>query len=151
MDAEDFARFQVKGTNPKGLGKRAMTLAMTEGHEAEEAYKRLLIKEGYRGVATEVGGDSGGDYHARMAKAVIGAALNSGLIEKEARSIHALMHAAEEAKRGAIVNTSASANIATKVAIVRNRGWVAVALFGESSLHTFSCHERAGLGVMHLP
>ena len=102
-------------------------------------------------VATEVGGTSDTDFQTKAARAVIGAALNSGLVEKEARSIHALMHATEEAKRGVLVNTASSASLAMTIAIVRNQGWVAVAFYGESSLHVFSCHERVALGVMHLP
>ncbi len=154
MRSAEMVRHDVRKTNgmsPRGLGRRALTLAMTESREDEEEYKTCLMLEGLQCVATEVGGSSDGDYQSKITKAIIGAALNSGVIEKEPRSIHALMHAADEAKRGVIVNLASPVNLATKVAIVRNVGWVAVALYGESSLHVFSGHERVGLGVMHLP
>lgn len=140
-----------ESVTPLGLGRKALLLAMTETDAEEESYRRTLSLQGFRCVATEVGGSSEGDFQQKMARAVIGAALNSGLVEKEPRSVHALVHASEEAKRGLIVNVASSVNLAVKVAIVRNDKWVAVALFGSSSLHSLSCHERVGLGVMHLP
>ena len=145
MDAIDYERLQIKGIGPQGLGRRALQLSMTETKSEEDALKRQFLREGI------VGGTSDTDFQTKAARAVIGAALNSGLVEKEGRSIHALMHATEEAKRGVLVNTASSASLAMKIAIVRNKGWVAVAFYGESSLHVFSCHERVGLGVMHLP
>ena len=151
MDAIDYERLQIKGIGPQGLGRRALQLSMTETKSEEDALKRQFLREGIVAVATEVGGTSDTDFQTKAARAVIGAALNSGLVEKEGRSIHALMHATEEAKRGVLVNTASSASLAMKIAIVRNKGWVAVAFYGESSLPVFSCHERVGLGVMHLP
>lgn len=40
--------------------------------------------------------------------------------------------------------------LALKIAVVRDDGWLAVALFGKSALHYMTNHERAGLGVMHI-
>ena len=86
-----------------------------------------------------------------MNRAVIGASLNSGIIEKTANDIHALIHATEEAKKGILVSvSSSSASLALKIAVVRGSGWLAVALFGKSALHYMTNHERAGLGVMHI-
>ncbi len=151
MDSIDYQRLQIKGTSPQGLGRRALQLAMAQSKAEEDALKRQFLSEGVVAVATEVGGMGDAEFQAKAARAVIGAALNSGLVEKESRSIHALMHATEEAKRGVLVNTASAVSLAMTIAIVRNRGWVAVAFYGESSLHVFSCHERVGLGVMHLP
>lgn len=151
MDRIMGSTFKQDGPSSNGLGRKALLLAMTENDVEEEALKRKLVQQGFRCVATEVGGSTEGDFQLKMTRAVIGAALNSGLVEKEPRSIHALMHASEEAKKGLIVNVASSVNLAMKVAIVRNDKWVAVALFGSSSLHSLSCHERVGLGVMHLP
>lgn len=141
----------IEGVGSHNLGKCALVLAMTESKSEEEECKKALAARGLRCVATEAGGGSERDFQEKMTKAVIGAALNTGLVEKEARSVHALIHAAEEAKRGVFVNTSSAVNVALKIAIVRNQEWVAIALYGESSLHLFSCHERVGLGMMHLP
>ena len=81
---------------------------------------------------------------------MFGAGLNSGLIQKEPHEVHALLHATEEAKRGAIINVSSEANMAVKIAIVRKEHWIAVALFGESAIHPITEHERCGLGIMHI-
>ena len=64
--------------------------------------------------------------------------------------VHALIHAAEEAKHGAIVNTSSESNLAVKIAIVREPHWLAVAMFGESAIHPITSHQRCGLGVMNV-
>ena len=69
---------------------------------------------------------------------------------KEAYQIHAILHAAMEAKQGILVNVSTSANIAINIAIVRKDRWVAVAMFGESAVHHLTNHARAGLGIMHI-
>lgn len=135
----------------RGLGYNALLLALSSTIEEEERLKAVLDGLGLKCVVTETGGNSGGDFQAKTMRAIIGASLNSGLIEKSARTIHALLHAAEEAKKGLLVNSASTTNLAVKIAIVRNQEWVAVALFGESSLHSFSYHERVGLGIMHLP
>ena len=102
-------------------------------------------------VVTEVGGKTSyDDFHEKVNRAVIGASLNSGIIEKTANDIHALIHATEEAKKGILVSVSSSASLALKIAVVRDDGWLAVALFGKSALHYMTNHERAGLGVMHI-
>ena len=99
---------------------------------------------------TETGGKSNQDFQDKIAKSVIGATLNQGVISKESTEIHALFHAVEEAKRGVLVNTTTDTNLALKIAIVRNANWIAVAMFGESAIHPLSSHERCGLGIMHI-
>lgn len=118
MDSIDYERLQIKGIGPQGLGRRALQLVMAQSKTEEDALKRQFLREGIVAVATEVGGTSDTDFQTKAARAVIGAALNSGLVEKEARSIHALMHATEEAKRGVLVNTASSASLAMTIAIV---------------------------------
>ena len=133
-----------------GIGYYAMRLAMTstilEENEIKSAYKAAGIPF----VVTEVGGNTRRDFQEKTSRAVLGAALNAGLIEKKPAQIHALFHATEEAKRGVIVNTSSEANLAVKVAIVRDEDWIAVAFFGESAIHPVTSHERCGLGIMNL-
>lgn len=134
----------------RSVATAAMLLALTRTMDDEEHAKRMLADEEYQFVVTEVGGKSSlAEFQEKTTKAVIGAALNSGLITKSATNFHALLHAADEAKRGILVNV-ASTSLAVKIAIVRDRSWIAVALFGESALHPLTNHERAGLGVMHL-
>lgn len=60
-------------------------------------------------IVTEVGGKTSyDDFHEKVNRAVIGASLNSGIIEKTANDIHALIHATEEAKKGILVSVSSS-------------------------------------------
>lgn len=129
-------------------GTAAMMLALTQTIYDEELAKKLVAKKGLKAVVTEVGGKTSFyDFNERINRAVIGACLNSGLIEKKSNDIHAVIHATEEAKRGLLVSVSTSSSLAMKIAIEH---WIAVALFGKSALHYMTNHERAGLGVMHI-
>ncbi len=139
------------GESIKSVGVAAMLLALTRTLKDEETAKRALTEAGHKFVVTEVGGKTSyDDFHEKVNRAVIGASLNSGIIEKTANDIHALSHATEEAKKGILVSVSSSASLALKIAVVRGSGWLAVALFGKSALHYMTNHERAGLGVMHI-
>ena len=135
----------------RSVATAAMLLALTRTISDEETVKKMLADKGYRFVVTEVGGKSSlTEFQEKTTKAVIGAALNSGIIGKSATNYHALLHATDEAKRGIMVNVASSVSLAVKIAIVRDDSWIAVALFGDSALHPLTNHERAGLGVMHL-
>ena len=139
------------GESIKSVGVAAMLLALTRTLKDEETAKRALTEAGHKFVVTEVGGKTSyDDFHEKVNRAVIGASLNSGIIEKTANDIHDLIHATEEAKKGILVSVSSSASLALKIAVVRGSGWLAVALFGKSALHYMTNHERAGLGVMHI-
>ena len=145
----------LQGESVKSVGVAAMLLALTRTLKDEETAKRALTEVGHKFVVTEVGGKTSYDdfhenFHEKVNRAVIGASLNSGIIEKTANDIHALIHATEEAKKGILVSVSSSASLALKIAVVRDDGWLAVALFGKSALHYMTNHERAGLGVMHI-
>lgn len=134
------------------IGAIAMLLALTRSIYDEERIKSELTKSPeYKFVVTELGGKSTMDeFQEKTTRVVLGACLNSGLIKKQSHEIHAVLHATEEAKRGILVNASTSANLALKIAIVRNNNWVAVAMFGDSAIHHTTNHERAGLGIMHI-
>lgn len=132
-------------------GTAAMLLALTQTIYDEEKVKQIVAKNGFKAVVTEVGGrTSFDDFNEKINRAVIGASLNSGIIQKTTNDIHALIHATEEAKKGILVNVSTSANLAMKIAVARDDTWIAVALFGKSALHYMTNHDRAGLGVMHI-
>ncbi|MCC8060425.1 MAG: HutP family protein [Clostridiales bacterium] len=133
-----------------GIGYCALRLAMARTLTEESELKHKYIAQGYQLVVTEVGGNTKKDFQDKINRAVIGAAMNAGLIEKFPHEIHALMHAAEEAKRGVLINVSSETSLALKVAIVRESHWIAVGIFGESALHPMSGHERGGLGVMNI-
>lgn len=132
-------------------GAVAMLLALTQTLYDEDRVKTIATKKGYKVAVTEVGGKTNfDDFNEKITKAVIGACLNSGVIEKNTREVHAVIHATEEAKKGILVSVNTSASLALKVAIARDDQWVAVALFGKSALHYMTNHQRAGLGVMHI-
>lgn len=131
-------------------GYNALLLALTRNIKDETHLKEVYKEQGVQFVVTEIGGKSDVNFQDKINRAVIGASLNEGLVNKKQHDIHAVLHAAEEAKRGILVNTTSSTNIAIKIAIVRDEEWIAVAMFGESSIHPITSHERCGLGVMHI-
>ncbi len=139
--------FKEAGTR---VGYNALLLALTRNLSDESHLKRIYKENKIRFVVTEIGGKSDVDFQDKINRAVIGASLNEGLAEKNPHDIHAVLHAAEEAKRGVLINTTSSTNIALKIGIVRDDHWVAVAMFGESSIHPITGHERCGLGIMHI-
>ena len=101
------------GESIKSVGVAAMLLALTRTLKDEETAKRALTEAGHKFVVTEVGGKTSyDDFHEKVNRAVIGASLNSGIIEKTANDIHALIHATEEAKKGILVSVSSSASLA---------------------------------------
>lgn len=66
-------------------GTAAMMLALTQTIYDEDLAKKLVAKKGLKAVVTEVGGKTiFDDFNDRINRAVIGACLNSGLIEKKA-------------------------------------------------------------------
>ncbi|MCD8360039.1 MAG: hypothetical protein LUC29_04235 [Acidaminococcaceae bacterium] len=88
------------GESIKSVGVAAMLLALTRTLKDEETAKRALTEAGHKFAVTEVGGKTSYDgFHEKVNRAVIGASLNSGIIEKTANDIHALIHAMEEAKK----------------------------------------------------
>lgn len=133
-----------------GIGYYAMKLALTRTIAEENAVKREYEEKKLKFVVTETGGKSSVDFQSKVARSVLGASLNANVIEKNGPEIHALVHAVEEAKRGVLINNNSEANLALKIAIVRNQHWIAVAMFGESAMHLLTSHERCGLGIMHI-
>ena len=139
------------GDSLQSASVAAMLLALTRTIHDEEEAKRMVLAMGHKFVVTEVGGKTATNgFQDQMNRAVIGAGLNAGVIQKLPNEIHALVHATEEAQKGILVNVATSSSLALKIAIVRKEHWIAVAIFGQSALHYMTNHERAGLGVMHI-
>lgn len=138
-------------TSVSSVGTAALLLALTRTMHDEERAKTLVARKSFRAVVTEVGGQAAtNDFNEKVNRAVIGASLNAGLVQKCASDIHALIHAAEEAKRGILVGVNVNQNLALKVAVVRDDTWISVAMFGKSALHYMTNHDRAGFGIMHI-
>ncbi|HCA40627.1 MAG TPA: hut operon positive regulator HutP [Aminobacterium sp.] len=131
------------------VGRAALLLASTTTPESENSLKKELAQYGWRSVATEVGGLAG-DLPQKVTRALVGASLNAGVVEKSRNEMHALMHAAVEALEGFITVGMLEASVGAKIAIVRNDRWIAVAVMGDTAYHAVAHHERCGLGVMHI-
>lgn len=130
-------------------GKAAVYLALSDDIGEEGRIKDALSAIGWHGVATEVGGISG-DLSLKVSRALVGAALNSGVVHKSTPEMHALMHAAQEAFSSFIPPGLLQTSIGAKIAIVRNAQWIAVAVAGDTAFHATAHHARVGLGVMHI-
>lgn len=133
------------------VGTAALLLALTQTIHDEERAKQLVAKKEFKAAVTEVGGQTTlHEFNEKVNRAVIGAALNSGIIQKRANDIHALIHATEEAKKGVLIGANTNQNLALKMAMVRDDTWIAVAMFGKSAVHYMTNHDRGGLGIMHI-
>ena len=131
------------------IGRVALILAATTDDGEESHIRENIFGAGWKAVATEVGGLAGG-LPQKVTRAVVGAALNSGVVEKRSNEMHALMHAALEATGGFMSPSMLEASVGAKIAIVRNDAWIAVAIVGDTAYHAVAHHERCGLGVMHI-
>ncbi len=131
------------------VGRDALILALST-REDENLLKEQYKKRGLKFCVTEVGGKSDSTFDSKLTNAVIGAVLNENLFQKTSQNLHALLHATEEAKMGVKINNNSSKHFSLKVAIVIQEGWIAVAMYGESSMHSLTSHERCGLGMMHI-
>ncbi len=131
------------------VGRAAMLLASTLTKQEEEQVKTQLSELGWRCVATEVGGVFG-ELPQKITRALVGAALNGRVIDKDQREMHALMHAAFEALDAFIPSGLLEASVGAKIAIVRNSRWISVAVMGDTAYHAVAHHERFGLGMMHI-
>ena len=133
------------------VGTAALLLALTQTMYDEERAKQLVAKKDFKAAVTEVGGQTTlNEFNEKVNRAVIGAALNSGIIQKCTNDIHALIHATEEAKKGVMIGANTNQNLAWKMAMVRDDTWIAVAMFGKSAVHYMTNHDRGGLGIMHI-
>jgi len=140
---------KLRFTEESQVGRAALLLSCTTDKQSEEDLKSALNAEGWKAVATEVGGIAS-DLPQKITRALVGAALNAGVVDKRPREMHALMHAALEAINGFISLGTLEASIGAKLAIVRNSNWIAVSMVGDTAYHAVAHHERCGLGVMHI-
>ena len=65
------------------VGTAALLLALTQTMYDEERAKQLVAKKDFKAAVTEVGGQTTlNEFNEKVNRAVIGAALNSGIIQK---------------------------------------------------------------------
>lgn len=134
------------------LERSAILLALTETREEEEKLKKSLMENhSLRCGVTELGGTVANLQHTgKLTNTVMATAFNTGVIPKEDRKIHALIHATLEASNSIFIHTNSNASFALKIGLVTDSQWLAVSIYGRSSLHPLLEHARVGLGVMHL-
>jgi len=134
------------------LERVAILLAMTETREEEEGLRKSLSELfNIRCAVTGLGGTVANLRNTgKLTNSVMSTAFNTGIIQKEARLIHALIHATMEASNSVFTHTNSNASLALKIGLTTNFEWLAVAIYGRSSLHPLLEHARVGLGVMHL-
>ena len=134
----------------KRIGKIALIAAASDATE-EEAIKALVngTDSEFKIAVTFVSGLTS-DIKKNFIKSLIGCAIQNELIEKKETQIHSIVHAGLDALRGIISDLGTDISLKLKVAIVRDKNWVAVALYGDSAYSAYTNHERASIGVMHI-
>jgi hut operon positive regulator len=134
----------------KRIGKIAL-IAATSDEKEEESIKALInAAESDQKIAVTFVSGLTGDIKKNFIKSLIGCAIQNNIIEKKESQIHGIVHAGLDALRGIITDLGTDISLKMKVAIVRDKNWVAVALYGDSAYSAYTNHERASLGVMHM-
>jgi hut operon positive regulator len=134
------------------LERAALLLALSETRKYEDSLKEFFTNTiGYVCGVTELGGTvSALQLTGKLSNSILAAAINTGVITKEPRKIHALVHATLEASNSIFIHSHSNASFALKIGLTTDQKWLAVAIFGRSSIHPLSEHCRVGLGFMHL-
>jgi hut operon positive regulatory protein len=142
---------RIQNQGKPSLERAALTLALTETRDKEDELKKWMLSQNVYCAVTEIGGTYAAlQPTGKLTHSVLSAAINTGIIKKEPKEIHALVHATLEASNSVFVHTNSNASYALKIAITTDRNWLAIAMFGRSSLHALSEHCRVGLGYMHI-
>jgi hypothetical protein len=138
------------GVKPS-LEREALFLVLTDTREKENELKQKLIAQNLNCAVTEIGGTVATlQPTGKLTHSVIAAALNTGVIKKDPKEIHAVVHATLEASNSIFVHTNSNASFALKIGMVTDNDWIAIAMFGRTSVNVLSEHCRVGLGYMHL-
>lgn len=146
---KDFIKETITKDGKVDIGKAAVFISMLENKSRELFVKEYIEELGLKVVITEVAG-SGRDLKKKIINSCVGAALNIDVIDKEAHHVHGLIHAAQEAGRGLMLDMPLDANLHIKIAIVRSEHWIAVSMYGNSAYHILSNHSRLGLGYVNI-
>lgn len=142
---------RIQNYDKPSLERIALSLALTETREKEDELKKWMLSKNVHCAVTEIGGTFAAlQPTGKLTHSVLSAAINTGIIKKEAKDLHALVHATLEASNSVFIHTNSNASYALKIGIATDRDWIAIAIFGRSSLHALSEHCRVGLGYMHL-
>ena len=129
--------------------RAAICLAMTEGLEEEKELITLFQRYDCFCAATMLSG-SDRDTLRKITGNVVGACLNSGIIQRKHAHLHPLGHAVEEAVDGTRLDSSVEQNSRLKIAIARKDNRIAVAIYGDMGFHECSSHKTIGCGYQIL-
>ena len=133
----------------KSVGRAALQLALALSDEEEKSLKEQYTQDGFLCAVTKTKGDVEAISQS-IKNSAIDLAVKEGLIKNVEHEIHAVLHAALEAREGLVIKTATGAGLDLRIGVVRRENWVAVAVYGFSGLHSYAYHERAGLGVMNV-
>ena len=82
----------------------AIMLTLSQTIHDEEQIKEFLKSKGFLCAVTEIGGNSSyPEFQEKITYSVISASIKCGVIKRIDKEVHAVLHAAEEAKRGFLV------------------------------------------------
>ncbi|MBC9785147.1 HutP family protein [Heliobacterium chlorum] len=143
----------IHESRPKpSLERAAMMLAMSETRESEFRLRQYYGETWHLPcVVTEVGGTIGAlQTSGKLTNSVVTAALKAKVIESKPENVHAVIHATIEALKGIFLDYAQNASLALKISVISDGKWLAVGIFGKSSVHPLTEHCRVGLGFMHL-
>ncbi len=146
---KDFIREMISKDGQIDIGKAAVFISMLESKSNETIAKAFMEETNHRVVVTEVAG-SGRELKKKIINSCVGAALNLEVINKTPHQIHGLIHAAQEAARGLMLDMPLDANLHIKMAIVSSQHWIAVSMYGNSAFHVLSNHSRLGMGYVNI-
>ena len=129
--------------------RAAIYLAMTESLDDEKELISLFQRHDCLCAATMLSG-SDKETLKKITGNVVGACLNSGVIQRKHAHIHPLGHAVEEAVDGTRLDSSVEQNSRLKIAIARKDNMIAVAIYGDMGFHECSSHKTIGCGYQIL-
>jgi len=129
--------------------RAAICVAMTESLEDEKELISLFQQYDCLCAATMLSG-SDKETLRKITGNVVGACLNSKLIQRKHAHIHPLGHAVEEAVDGTRLDSSVEQNSRLKIGIARKDNMIAVAIYGDMGFHECSSHKTIGCGYQIL-
>ncbi|HBP63836.1 MAG TPA: nitrogen fixation protein, partial [Desulfosporosinus sp.] len=104
------------------LERAAILLALSETREEEEELRNSFSNIfNIRCAVTGLGGTVANLRHTgKLTNSVMATAFNTGFIQKEARVIHAIIHATMEASNSVFTHTNSNASVALKIGLTTN-------------------------------
>ncbi len=134
--------------NEKEIGKIALLLAISNKEEEEEIFHK--INESTNDIRTGVSFVAGAskEVNEKIINNILGCALKENIVSSSC--VHGLLHAGVSAFGHFGHDGLLYGHLKIKIAIVANKEWIAVALYGLSSINKLTNHEKSSLSIYHL-